>query len=148
MSLGSSYTVYQELMTMRWHLLNLEAGNTLVTCDAPVVVFLPDSRARAAFGGGLREPGVEVVFPVSPRVCLYLDRRSDKARVVANTSFCREMNRRIVYNAERYVISSMEDRAIAKIVREFSKTRGRPKIDTEQIHRRIDWSKQGRGQQR
>ena len=138
-SLAATAVVYEELMTMRWQLLNVKANNPLVTSDAPVVVFVPCGKDRAMFGAGIALPAAEVVFPVSPDVCLYIDHGLSGDRRTAHDSFVREMNRRIIYNAERFVISRTNDPSLAELVTLFSRTRGRQRIDADKVHKRIKW---------
>lgn len=56
------------LATMRWEFLYAGGRERFVTSDAPVTQWNPNP--PAGLGPGLKVPGTEVTFPVSPRICL------------------------------------------------------------------------------
>ena len=138
-TLNVAKDVCEQLLTMRWHLVTVRAGAPLVTSDAPVVVFVPHGQSQALFGAGIGLPEAQVTFAISPRVCLFLDRGPINDRGAVELPPINEVNKRAILNAERFVISPKKDAAIADLVKRFSTTRGKPKIDPEQIHHRIDW---------
>jgi len=125
--------IYKRLKEMYWCLLDSRPyGGRFITCDAPVNTFLY-REGKAAFGGGLAQPDVEINLPPSPYVCLSLSpkRNSEVRKVDAATT--REINRRTAHQAERYIYSSANTRSVARIVDEGSITTSLPKIDTEEV---------------
>ncbi len=61
LSMLSTWTTYEQFLTMTWLLMHIPASVKLATADAPVVSFVSKGQ-RAIFGGGLSLPGVEVFF--------------------------------------------------------------------------------------
>jgi hypothetical protein len=78
-------------------------------------------------------PQVEVSFPISPGVCLLLDNVHGQQRRRLAGTVVDELNRRTVCSAERFVISPIRTRQIAGLVKEFAHTRGRPKMDRDEM---------------
>jgi hypothetical protein len=140
MSLSASKLIFQELMTMRWELVIPPNSYQFITCDAPVVSFRSDGKGRAAFGGGFAAPEIEVFFPVSPSIGIFIDRKPTTTRIMPNQAFVREMNRRLAYNANRFVYSTSYSSYVAGIVEDFSYTVSQAMIDPEELTRGIDWS--------
>ncbi len=109
----------------------------LITSDAPLTIFSRRG-SRAAFGGGLALPDTEVTFPISPSVCLLLDRSRNLRRRRVSEKLAREINRRTAFGAERFVIANIRSKAIDRLVQEAARTRSTPKLDPEVIRQRRD----------
>jgi hypothetical protein len=129
LSFLSSQTIFEELITMNWQLFRIPEGSELVTCDSPLVSFVRDGKGRAMFGAGFGLQGIEVSFPITPSACLFLDHPEDGLEITPNEHFVREMNKRTVYMAERFVVSRSRSEEVADLVQRFSLTRKQPKLD-------------------
>src|SRR5262249_18275550 len=121
---------------MTWHLMHVPPSIELVTSDAPVVSFFREGPGQVLFGGALGLPRVEVSFPLNPSTCLLLHRHEPDVEILANEAFAREMNNRMVRNAERFIISQRQSPQIENAVKKFSYTRRQPKLDKAEILRR------------
>jgi len=125
--------VYKNLLEMYWCLCDSRPYNgRFFTCDAPVNVFFYQD-GKAGFGGGLGRPDVEVNVPLSPYVCLSINRKRNEKVRKASASFTREINRRTAYQAERYIYSSVNTKRVAHAVEEGSVTTKWPRVDVEEV---------------
>jgi hypothetical protein len=137
-SLTCSHGIAEELATMHWELIHLSTDDQFVTCDAPLVSFASDNSGRAVFGAGYGLSQAEVSFPVSPSSCLFLHRWAPGNSVVPNRAFVREMNKRTVRMAERFVISQKPSSEAKELTKRFAYTTNLPKLNREQFFRMID----------
>jgi len=128
--------MFPELLEMTWCLCRAPSDSFFITSDAPVNVFVPRG-PKALFGAGYGLEAVEIGFAVSPQVCLYLRRRQGQLRRRASRAFVTEMNRRTACMAERFVFSHLKSRATNTLVTSFSFTRELPKVNREDIERRM-----------
>jgi Protein of unknown function (DUF4238) len=127
--------VAAELLDMNWCLCHAPSRTFFVTSDTPLCIFAQTSRDRALLGAGVGLPNVVVTFPISPTVCLLLDRRHTNGRMAVRKQFVREANNRMVANAERLIISAYTSDTIANLVHKYSFTRQLPKIDRSTLGR-------------
>lgn len=118
-----------ELLDMNWCLCHAPSRTFFVTSDTPLCIFARTSRDRALLGAGVGLPNAEVTFPISPTVCLLLDRRHAKGKMAVGKQFVRRANSRMVANAERLIISAYRSDTITALVTNYSFTRQLPKID-------------------
>jgi uncharacterized protein DUF4238 len=118
-----------ELFYMNWCLCYAPTRTFFVTSDTPLCIFARTSRDKALLGAGVGLPNAIVTFPISPNVCLLLDRRHTNARMAVGKQFVRAANHRMVANAERLIISAYTSETIANLVHKYSFTRQLPKID-------------------
>lgn len=121
--------VAAELFAMNWCLCYAPTRTFFVTSDTPLCIFARTSRDKALLGAGVGLPNVVVTFPISPNVCLLLDRRHTNGRMAVGKQFVRAANNRMVANAERLLISAYKNDTIAALVHKYSFTRQLPKID-------------------
>ncbi len=125
--------IYKILVGMHWCLYDSRPfSGRFMTCDAPVNVFFYEN-GKAAFGGGLSRKDVEVNLPLSPYVCLSLNRKGIEKVRKADAYFVMEVNKRTAYQADRFVYSSANSRRVARFVEEGSATTKLPRIDVEAI---------------
>lgn len=136
-SLSVTAEVRDQLLTMNWCLCTSPEGSSFVTSDAPLTI-LSRRGPLARFGGGLALPTTEVTFPISPRVCLLLDRRRIQSRRRVSRTVVSDINRRTAFNAERFVIAHLRSKAIERLVQEAARTRSLPKLDPQVLRHQID----------
>jgi len=132
-----------ELLNMRWCLCRAPQGVFFITSDSPVNVFVLRGH-MALFGAGYKLEAVEIAFPISPEVCLYLRRKGGQLRRSVSQAFVREVNRRTAAMAERFVFSHVRSRVVQALVAEFAFTREMAKVDREDVRRRIEAKQQKR----
>jgi hypothetical protein len=135
-ALSSSHAMVQQLLRMNWCICVAPSGTFFITSDCPLTIFTPHGH-RAQFGGGLALPQTQVSFPLSPHVCLFLDRRGNNLRRPVGRKFVHEINRRTAFAAEHFVISPYRTRQVEEIVREGGKSLVRPKMDRGELLKRM-----------
>lgn len=128
-SIKLSETIAGELLKMNWCLCRAPTGSFFVTSDTPLCVIVRTDVDKALLGAGFALPSCEVTFPISPYVCLLLDKRHSKRRMAVGKQFVREANKRMAAIAERLVISPYRSDTVASLVDKYSFTRQLPKID-------------------
>ncbi len=135
--------VAEIFLGMNWCLCLAPASKHFLTSDSPVCVFFRPAPGQAGFGAGLMHSNAEVTFPISPRVILLLSWRRKQKRASVSTGFVHEMNRRMAWSAERFVISPLCSRLTTELVREASATRNLPKMDPERLKQYMErqWEK-------
>lgn len=133
LSVLATQEIVTQLLEMNWSLCRAPKDAFFITSDAPVVIFIPDTDGTAGFGQGLAESAVEVTFPLSPSKCLYLCRRNIQRYRPMNKNAVRELNRRTAYNAERFLISSLQTEEIAQLISESAITLNQPKINKKEL---------------
>jgi hypothetical protein len=94
--------MYNALLMMNWYYIVSPRCERFITSDAPFFF---------TSGIGLNKPMSEVFFPVSTRMVLWLNWYSLKRQVIESTqSMTNEINKRLVYNASKYVFFSKEEK--------------------------------------
>lgn len=122
----------QLLYRMNWIVCDAPAHSHFVTSDAPVCAYLPTGPGRAVLGAGFGRANVQISFPVSPKVLLLIERRHGREshfRVSVNESFVYEMNKRMAWNAERFLVSSVRDSVVHTLVEQARVTASQRKLD-------------------
>lgn len=136
-SFENAELVYHSLMSMHWGLRYTKCDRFFVTSDAPLNIFVPTRDGYAIFGGGLSRIDVQVAFPLSPKICLWITRKYIPQLDRANPDFVREINRRTIHMAKRFVISPFKSNNIQTYVREFASDYNKPKIDATLIKQKL-----------
>jgi hypothetical protein len=147
-ALFQGFTIFPKvaeiLLQMNWCLCQAPANRHFVTSDSPVCVFSRPLPGYAAFGSGLIRPDTEITFPISPKLVLLISWRYKQTKAyVSSGAFVREMNRRMAWSAQRYVISPFCSRSTTELVREASATTRQPKMDPKRLkqHMEVSWEK-------
>ncbi len=130
------------LEDMNWCLCEASDSQLFVTSDSPLVIFGPLEDGRATFGAGIGLPGAEVTFPLSPILCLQIDKYHTQKRRRVSREFVGEVNRRTAHMAERYVISQIKAKKVEALVQSAAWTYGHTKIDHEEIKERYKTKKE------
>ncbi|MDH4251447.1 MAG: DUF4238 domain-containing protein [Nitrospira sp.] len=130
-------TVEKHLRELYWCLSTAPPASEFISCDSPlVVVFREDN--KMGLGGGFGYPNVEVSFPLSPKVCLTLDRRTNLKRKSLGDSAVLELNRRAAALAERYIFSAQKSEYVHKLVKAFAVTRRMPKVSRNALRAHLE----------
>jgi hypothetical protein len=117
---------------MNWIVCDASERAHFITSDAPLCVYLPTGQGRAICGAGFGRPEVQISFPVSPKVLLFIDWRHGREshfRTRVNDGFAYEMNKRMAWNAERFLVSAIRDPVVRTLIGEAKATAGKPKLD-------------------
>lgn len=106
------------------------SGNPeFVTCDSPLSVFDLDSSGRACVGLGIGRPNVEIVLPLSPVRALRLTYKATPSTQRVSARLTDDINRRLVYQAARYVYASRDSKRIHAFVSSWFAKRQKLTID-------------------
>ena len=121
-------TVERHLRQLYWCLSTAPPTSEFISCDSPLVVVFREGN-KMGLGGGFGHPNVEVSFPLSPKVCLTLDRKTNLKRKYLGDSAVLELNRRAAALAERYIFSAQKSEYVHQLVKAFAVTRRMPKVN-------------------
>ena len=130
-------TVEKRLREMYWCLSTAPLESEFISCDSPLVVVFREDK-KMGLGGGFGHPNVEVSFPLSPKVCLTLDRRTNLKRRNLGNSAVLELNRRAAAVAERYIFSTQKSEYVHKLVETFSITRRMSKVSKKALRAHLE----------
>lgn len=133
MSLLLTDEVNRQLLDMNWCICRAPHDSFFITCDSPLVCFVPDKNGMATLGGGFGLPNAEVTFPLSPDKCLYLDRKHTQSYRAVSKKMVREINRRTAWIAERFIISKIKTNYVKRILEASSVTIKMPKMDKKKL---------------
>lgn len=136
-SLFMSETIYKQLQKMTLCVHEIKNSNFFVTSDNPVNIFVPFPNNQAIFGGGIGLSNVEVSFPLTPTICLRLGYKNHGRYKVADFRFIEEVNKRLIANANKYIISPYKSNRILKLLKELKSFYNKPVIDTEVMKNRF-----------
>ncbi len=140
-ALGDSFSMinplYTCLMKMNWAVRISKNNNFFITSDAPVNVFLPVGKGKVIFGGGFGMPDVQIMFPVNPKVCLFLTYKPIVRLAGVDAKFVHEMNRRTIRMAEKYIISPYRSNKISRLIKEVGHTFAKAKLDKNYLRERF-----------
>jgi hypothetical protein len=135
LSLRATADMFFDFLEMYWLLLPVPHRRWLVTGDAPVTLFVPKAGGKALFGAGSALPDIQVTFPLSPEKCLFLSRKL--VNLKPTPGFVREVNRRTIRNAQRFVIARNHSPKVESWVGEFADTADTPHFDREGMLRHL-----------
>jgi hypothetical protein len=88
----TAFEIYKDLLTTNWCVCRAPSHEYYITGDCPLVCFVLKENGKAMFGAGFRLPNVEVSFPLTPEICLYLDRRHTQNYRAISKNFIREIH--------------------------------------------------------
>jgi hypothetical protein len=134
-------TVEKRLREFYWCLSTAPPSSEFISCDSPLVIVFREGN-KMGLGGGFGHPNAEVSFPLSPKVCLTLDRRTNLKRKILGDSGVLELNRRAAAVAERYIFSAQKTQYVHKLVEAFAVTRKMPKVSRNALRAHLE-SKSG-----
>jgi hypothetical protein len=92
---------------------------------------------KAIFNAGFALPNVEITFPITPKICLRLDYNFSKKYEYVYSDFIDETNKRMICQAERFIMSPYRSKKIHKMVIKYSSYYGAPKIDKDIIKNKL-----------
>lgn len=130
-------TVEKRLRELYWCLSTAPLELEFISCDSPLVVVFREGK-KMGLGGGFGHPNVEVSFPLSPKVCLTLDHRTNLKRRNLGDNAVLELNRRAAAVAERYIFSTQKSEYVHKLVKTFSITRRMSKVSKKALRAHLE----------
>lgn len=130
-------TVEKRLRELYWCLSTASLESEIISRDSPLVVVFMKAN-KMGLGGGFGHPNVEVSFPLSLKVYLTLDRRTNLKRRNLGNSAVLELNRRAAAVAERYIFSTQKSEYVHKFVETFSITRRMSKVSKKALRAHLE----------
>lgn len=130
-SLASAKLFVLRMISMSWSILDAPDDEFFVTSDAPLVSFAPTTDGHVVFGANLVSEELEISFPISPSVCLYLHPGRGHQRWTATGAVVKELNRRTAFMAERFIYSHLRSSRVEALREKFSYTLQQAKIDAQ-----------------
>lgn len=115
-------TIIPHLLERNWCLCIAPDRTFFVTSDTPLSVFDP-KKDRPFFFGGFKEKTAEVVFPISPRVCLVLSHTRMQRVCRVSEQLVRKINRMTIAMAERFVLSPFKTKSLQRIIADVTSLR-------------------------
>ena len=120
------------LAQMEWVLLAAPPEMEYVTSDNPVCREAPARDERSMENPGLGLASLEVTFPASRELALLASwQPSTHSYVVASPAVVREINRRTVMCAQRFVYSPRKSDGLLRLVRKHSKRKPEVQLATD-----------------
>jgi hypothetical protein len=103
-----------QLMQMNWTVWRSQGDELFVTSDNPVVSIVPTGLGLAAPGRAFAHPGVQIVFPLNPKVCLFATREAMTPGDVPSARV-RRVNKMVMAMAERWLFASERSYKIKRV---------------------------------
>lgn len=108
--LDVSSSICEVLLQQNWIFLHANPRTSFVTSDRPFTLLAPPGPSTSFFGGiGVATPGAQKFVPLSQSLCLCV---GDPGRMIVHHEIdkaqVREINLRIAYHSERFVIGRHE----------------------------------------
>jgi hypothetical protein len=121
--------IYPYFMNKHWSVLEASGDPEFISGDSPLSVFVLDPRGRALVGVGIGRPNAEIVLPISPLRALRLTHRPQRDRQRVAARVVSDINRRIVYQTQRYVYASRSSKSIGNFVSKWFAQRQELRLD-------------------
>jgi hypothetical protein len=103
----------QPLSRLKWE-VTLTDDEPFVTSDNPVVTVTPDGHGWAKYGDWFDKPGVKVLFPLSPHLCLVLAERASTNYLHIGGRHVRCINSAIMCLADRFMYADQSSQRLQK----------------------------------
>jgi len=128
MSFDTVEVISSLFMQMNWSLC-ITKKSFFITSDAPLTVL---SKIGKGFiiGSGFAMQNASISFPLSPKVCLVGKYMPLKNKVYVEGDYVDSINKRTIYMAERFVISTYRSNKICKAVKNCPNYQ-KPRLDEE-----------------
>jgi hypothetical protein len=139
MTLRLSKDIFEFLVRMHWSIVDAPRDNYFITCDAPIVSIASVAPNVVQYGANFASPFLEIVFPISPSVCLWARKVAGQKRLKCSAERVEEFNRRTAFFAERYIFSHQDSQNTRSLLLQNAHTRNMPKINREYVNARWDW---------
>jgi hypothetical protein len=130
-------TFYAHLKSMNWCICSIKGNNFFITCDAPLNVFSLNSLRQSYFGTGFGLQNVEVVFPLTPKLCIRMRHTPLPLFEKIESAYVNAINQRSIYMAEQYIFSTYKSNRILKFIKNYANTYKAPKVNKEEIKKKI-----------
>jgi Protein of unknown function (DUF4238) len=101
------------LSRLNWE-VTLTDDEPFITSDNPVVTATPDGHGWARYGDWFDKPGVKVLFPLSPSMCLVLAERASMDYLRVRGKHVRCINSAVMCLADRFMYANQSSQRLQK----------------------------------
>jgi len=115
---------------MNWTFLEVTSDYNFVTSDNPLSYFDPTHDPKSFFGVGLLNKNVEVAFPISKDLMFLGMRKNFEGDKRLSNKSVRDMNRRTVISALRFVFASQYSDELNRLVQKHRDSAPRTRVDS------------------
>ena len=115
---------------MKWTFLEATGDYKFVTSDNPLSYFDPMHDPKSFFGVGLLNENVEVTFPISKDLMFLGMRKNFEGDKRLSNKSVKEMNRRTVISALRFVFASQYSDGLNRLVQKYRDSAPRKRVDS------------------
>lgn len=129
---------FPHFLNKSYCVLTCSGDPEFITCDSPLSVFAANKTGRALVGVGIGLRQAEIVLPLSPYRAIRLRGGPQPARQRVSDRLVRDINRRLVYQADRYVFASRQSKRIAAFASRWFRDRDDLALDPEAMRRFAD----------
>jgi Protein of unknown function (DUF4238) len=117
LNLGALGVVVKCLLLMNWVFVRANGRFKFITCDNPVFFWDPTIGRHTWHGVGLMNPGVEVIFPVSPDITAFGTHRAvPQASIEVTPEIVRQFNQHMVDSAQRHIFACEDSSALERFI--------------------------------
>lgn len=116
MALSTTREVFSVFLGMKWTFVKATDEYKFLTGDNPLFYCDPTHDPNSFYGVGLLNKNVEVTFPISKDLALFASWKGKEGYIQAKNKLVKDINRRTVLAALRFVFSSERSDGINKLV--------------------------------
>jgi hypothetical protein len=121
-SMAADLDLLGVLASMTPELLRVPEELFLLTCDQPVAFYHPSAGPNDAYGIGPTHSAVEISFPLSSRLLLFLSWNAERrTENILSSAEVDEFNRRTVIMADSFIFAPRESESALKTVERYRK---------------------------
>jgi hypothetical protein len=121
MSFGALTTALDCLLRLEWTFLHRNGRFKFITCDNPVSYYDPTIPPNSWYGAGLGNPGVEILFPLSPEVAAFGSYHPKRRKhVPAVPEEVRRVNQHTAESAYHYIFADENSEALGRFIAQNS----------------------------
>ncbi len=129
MAAGIAVKLIPIFFEMNWTFLETTGDHKFVTSDNPLSYIDPTHDPKSFYGVGLSNKNVEVTFPISKDLMLLGMWKNFESDKILGNKLVRDMNRRTVISALRFVFASQYSDGLKKLVQKHKDSAPRTKVD-------------------
>jgi hypothetical protein len=116
-STTNAHEIARMLYRMPWIVAEAPASFEFLTSDAPIAKVLTDRSVPRMFAGGWISPSAESTFALDPKRCLVIRPDGKAGRLIARKPWSKDVNSRLIGQANRFVISRSRDSYVETVAR-------------------------------
>lgn len=118
--LSNIFEIAQAIHSLDWNFWVAPNRYKFVTCDNPLFYFNPQRKLFDQKGVGFQDRQVELSFPLSKDIAIFASWKLKNGKYInINENKVKEINRRTIISANRFIYSSKKSNIIRRIVEKY-----------------------------